>query len=88
MVKTMKKYTRDGKKVVVVMDLSFLYDRGTYSWIGREIRHFRLKRALKEADLVIAENSKAASGLHKYYRVDADAVIPERQDGSQGPSQA
>lgn len=83
MVKSMDIYMENGKKVLVVKDLSFLHDRRNYSWIGREARHFRLKRALVTADMVIASNDQAARDLHKYYRVDAEAIIPENQDGPQ-----
>lgn len=88
MVKSMDIYMENGKKVLIVKDLSFLHDRRNYSWIGREARHFRLKRALETADMVIASNDQAAFDLHKYYRVDAEAVIPESRDGLRGPGQA
>lgn len=70
----MKTVARDGKRVVEVSDLSFLYDRSRFTWIGREWRHFRLRRALKKAEMVVAANEQAASDVHKYYRFPLDCI--------------
>ena len=83
----MRRYVKDGKKVVVVEDLGFLNDRHDYSWLGRELKHWRLRRALKDADVVLAESAQAAEELHRYYRVDAGVLTPGNPYGSQDPSQ-
>ena len=70
----MKKIKSDGRRVVEIDDLSFLYDRLHFSWVGREVRHFRHKRALARADEVIASTPQAAADAHKYYRVDTSKI--------------
>ncbi len=71
---TEKKHKEKPERVVEVDDLSFLYDPEHFSWLEREKRHFRLKRALKRADRIIALNPRAALDLHKYYRVPSERI--------------
>lgn len=70
----MKSYTVKGRHVVEVSDLSFLYDREHFCWLGREWRHFRLKKALKTAEQLLATDEKTAAELHKYYRVPLEKI--------------
>lgn len=71
----LKAYMENGERVVEIDDLSFLYDRDHFTWLGRELRHFRHRRNLRRADRVIALNSRAALDAHKYYRVDNDKIV-------------
>ena len=70
----MKTVSVDGVRTVEVDDLSFLYDRRHFTWIGREVRHFRLSHALRHADRVVAANVAAASDVHKYYRFPLEKI--------------
>lgn len=78
----MKSYTDKGRHVVEVSDLSFLYDRERFCWLGREWRHFRLKKALKTADQVIAADERAASDVHKYYRFPTEKIDLKTSPGT------
>lgn len=77
----MKKYLKDGVMVVEVDDLGFLSERSGYGWLGREVRHFRLRRALRHAGSVQVPDEPTASALHKYYRFPTEniTIIGENQ---------
>lgn len=70
----MKTYVKDGIKVVEVSGLGFLSERSGYGWMGREVRHFRLRRALKHAGSVLVPDEPTASALHKYYRFPTENI--------------
>ena len=62
----MKKYKdNEGRRVVEVDSLAFLYERYGYSWLKRHIMNRRHKRALKRADVITAE---------KYYFIPKETV--------------
>lgn len=66
---------RASKKVVEVHDLSFLSDRNhRYGWLKRHYRHHRLRRALKKAKSIIANNPKVATDIVRYYFVPKDKI--------------
>ena len=72
----MRKY-KDNKKrrVVEVDDLSFLSDRNhSYGWLRRHYRHFRLRRALKKAKVIIASDTKVALEITRYYFIPKDRI--------------
>lgn len=66
---------RISKRVVEVEDLSFLSDRDHhYGWLKRHFRHHRLRRALKKAERVVADNPKVATDIVRYYFVPKDKI--------------
>lgn len=77
----MKKYrNEDGKKVVEVDSLAFLYQRYGYSWLKRHILNRRHKRALKRADIITAPDTEVAYEIEKYYFIPKESVrIENRQ---------
>lgn len=75
----MKTYVKDGIKVVEVSGLGFLSERRGYGWLGREVRHFRLRRALKKAGKVEVPDENVASDLHKYYRFPVENILIARK---------
>lgn len=80
----MKKYKdyRISKRTVEVHDLSFLSDRDhRYGWFRRHYRHHKLRRALKKADRIIAQNPKVATDLTRYYFVPKERVTMSPSDG-------
>lgn len=79
----MKKYTdyKAKKRVVEVHDLSFLSDRNhRYGWVRRHYRHFRLRRALKKAKVIIASDPKVAVEITRYYFIPKDRIIISPSD--------
>jgi len=75
MVKKNKEY-RIKKKVVEVSDLSFISDRNhRYGWFRRHYKHHRLRRALKKAEKVVADNPKIANDIVRYYFVPKGKII-------------
>lgn len=74
----MKKYRekKTGVRVVEVDDLSFISDRNhRYGWLRLHYKHHRLRRALKKAGKVIAENPEVARDVVKYYFVPKDKIV-------------
>lgn len=75
MAKKNKEY-RIKKKVVEVSDLSFISDRNhRYGWFRRHYKHHRLRRALKKAEKVVADNPKIANDIVRYYFVPKGKII-------------
>ena len=73
----MKKYKdkKSGKRVVEVGDLSFISDRNHgYGWLRLHLKHHRLRRALKRAE-VIAADQQSAKDVVKYYFVPKDKIV-------------
>lgn len=73
----MRKYKdkRTGRRVVEVVDISYLSDRNhPYNWFQRHYHHHRLRRALKRADVVIASDRKVAIDIVRYYFVPKDKI--------------
>lgn len=73
----MKKY-RDkitGIRIVEVDDLSYLSDRNhPYNWFQRHYHHHRLRRALKKAGKVVADNPEVACDIVRYYFVPKEKI--------------
>lgn len=71
------------RKTVEVHDLSFLSDPGHhYGWFRRHYRHHRLRRALKRADRIIAENRKVAAEITRYYFIPKENIMVSSSDES------
>ena len=63
------------RSVVTVHDLSFLSDRNhRYGWIRRHYKHFRLRRALRKANEIIAADPKVATEITRYYFIPKDRI--------------
>lgn len=74
-VDTMKKYKdNEGRRVVEVDSLAFLYERYGYSWLKRHIMNRRHKRALKRADVITAPDAEVAYEIEKYYFIPKETV--------------
>lgn len=74
-VDTMKKYKdNEGRRVVEVDSLAFLYERYGYSWLKRHIMNRRHKRALKRADVITAPDAEVAYEIEKYYFIPKESV--------------
>lgn len=64
----MRQYkNQDGKKVVEIDSLAFLYERKGYSWLRRHWLNRKYRRAILKADVVEAADSKVAGDIRKYY---------------------
>lgn len=63
-----------GELTVVVEDLSFLYDREHYTWLRRHLYNIRHKRALKQADRIVAVSSDVKSGINRYYFIPKERI--------------
>lgn len=76
----MKKYIdKEGRKVIEVDDLSYLSDRDhPYNWFQRHFHHHKLRRALKNADIVIAADPITATDIVRYYFVPKDKIVIRR----------
>ncbi len=71
----MKKYKNsEGKRVVEVDSLAFLYQRYGYSWLRRHILNRRHKRALKHSDIIEAPDAEVAYEIEKYYFIPKERV--------------
>lgn len=80
----MKKYrNNEGRRVVEVDSLAFLYERYGYSWLKRHVLNRRYKRALKRADIVTAPDAEVACEIEKYYFIPKETVTVN--DGMQDP---
>lgn len=72
---TMKKYRdNEGRRVVEVDSLAFLYERYGYSWLKRHVLNRRHKRALRRADVVTAPDAEVAYEIEKYYFIPKETV--------------
>ena len=79
----MRKYRdKNNIRVVEVDDLSFLSDRNhRYGWLKRHYKHYRMRRALKKAKVVIASNPEVASAVTRYYFIPKDRIsVRQNQD--------
>ena len=71
----MKKYRdNEGRRVVEVDSLAFLYERYGYSWLKRHVLNRWHKRALKRADIVAASDAEVAYEIEKYYFIPKETV--------------
>ena len=76
----MKKYRdNEGRRVVEVDSLAFLYERYGYSWLKRHVLNRRHKRALKRSDFVTAPDAEVAYEIEKYYFIPKEMVIVRKR---------
>lgn len=78
----MKKYTdKEGRNIIEVDDLTFIGDRDyPYNWFQRHFHHHRLRLSLKNADLVVAADTRVAVDLVRYYFVPKERIVIRDQE--------
>lgn len=78
----MKKYINDrGERTVVVEDLSFLRDRDHFTWLQRHWYNIRHRRALRQADNIVAVDEKVAADIVKYYFIPKSRISLQHSPG-------
>lgn len=67
-----------GPESILFRNLEFAYVPAGYNWLERFILNNQHKRALKLARkrglAILAANEKVAFDLHRYYRVESEAI--------------
>ena len=71
----MKCYKDKGQRTVEVDDLSFISDRShKLGWLRLHLTHFRIKFALRRADIVIVPDESVAWDVSRYYFFPKDRI--------------
>lgn len=76
MLRSMKCYKQNGKRVVEIDDLTFISNRNhRLGWLGLHFTHFRIKFALCRADMVIVPDETVAWDVFRYYFFPKDRIF-------------
>ena len=74
----MKEYRdHEGRRVLQIESLAFLYQREGYGWIQRHWLNIRHKRAIRRADIIMVPDPQTAYELEKYYFVPRETIVVE-----------